>query len=447
MSGFSQGSHRSRASRAALSGVLVCLAGSSLAVVGTASSATAATAYSTYALSSHGFTSQVDSGVLSLRSAPTAYSVLGCSRKTGYTRTNNLAQADNGEAKIDAARTVQQSYKNSGHYTVLSSTSTAAAATFGSSTFGIKITGLRNVAKVYATRTGRLHASSTFTFADIKAVGPTPLPAALNQPASVILKQLAANGPVLIPGIGTLKLGAQGAATNSTTARAAGTGLQVHLFGADQVNGTADDSDVTLVRSYAQLSKAATNGLFSGAAWGLDASAVGGIAAAGQNPYTPLGCLGTKGEVVTRSLVGLDLASSNQVAANGLRNRVYGRQNAPSGGLTGWTESAIADVDVAGGLHVEGIRARAKAVRSRSGRVSQASTQVIGSITVNGTPHAVPSPGQSFTIPNLATVAVPKPVKTSNGIRVTALRVTLLSGSAAQSVINLGNATVSVRLH
>lgn len=436
-----------RATRAVLSGLLVCAAGSTLAVAGPVSSANAATSYSSYALSAHGFSSQVDANLADLKSDPTAYSVLGCSRKTGYTRTNDLTQLVTGGAKVDAARTEQRSYKNSAGYTVLTSTSTAAAATLGSSTLGIRITGLRSVAKVYATKAGKLHASSTFTFADIAPVGPLTLPAPLNQSASTILKSLAANGPLLIPGVGVIKLGAQGAVANSSAAQAAGTGLQVHLFGADQLNGTSDDQDVTLVRTYARISKIATNGLFSGAGWGIDASAVNGLVAVGKNPYTPLGCEGTKGAVVKGSLAALDLLSTNQVKVDGLQNQVYGKQNSPTGGLTGWTENAIAEVDLAGGVHIEGIRARAKAVRSKSGKVTQASTQVIGSITLNGNQQTVPSPGNSLTIPNVATIAVPKPEKTSNGIRVTALRITLLGGSAAQSVINLGNATVSVRAH
>lgn len=435
----------SRVVRAVLSGTLVCAVAPALALAGSASPAEAAVKTTKYAFYALGYGTSATAGQVALRSAPTAYSVMGCTRAAGLTRTNNLAQSVTGQSKVVAARSEQRTYLTKAGDTVLTSSSTAASATLGSSALGIRITGLRSVATASATKKGRLHASSTFTFADITPVGPLVLPYPLDQPASVILKQLATKGPITIPGVGILRLGAQEAATNATTARATGTGLQVHLFGADLLNRTADDSDVVLIRTYARLNKAATRGVFTGGPWGVDASAAGGLAAVGRNPSAPLPCEGTGGRVVSSALAGLDLASRGQLDVNGLRNRIYGRQGVPKKGQTGWTESTIADVNLAGVLRVNGVRALAKVVRTKNGRVATSSTQHIGSLSVNGTKRAAPSPGQSFVIPGVAKVEVPKPVRSATGIRVTALRITLLGGTAVRSVINLGNAEVNAR--
>ena len=56
-----------------------------------------------------------------------------------------------------------------------------------------------------------------------------------------------------------------------------------------------------------------------------------------------------------------------------------------------------------------------------------------------------PNPGQAFEIPGVARVEVPRRVLTANSVKVTALRITLLDGTAAGTVINLGNAQALAR--
>jgi hypothetical protein len=444
---MSQPSSRNRAARASrvlVGGLLVCAAGSSLAVVGAASPASAAAKPTKYAFTAYGYGSTVTAREASLRSAPTAFSVIGCTRSGGLTRTNTLARATTGQARVDNARTIQRSYKTRTG-TVLTSTSTASRATFGDATLGFTVTGLRSVATASVTKKGRLYATSRFVFTGIAPTGATVLPYPLNQPAGSALKQLAARGPVTVPGVGIVRLGVQTAGTTATAARASGTGLQVHLFGSDRINGTSDDSDSVVTRTYARISKAAKYGVFSGASWGVEASAAGGVASAGRNPFTPLSCEGTGGRVVVGSVSRVDLASRSQFQADGVHNRIYGRQGVPKRGLTAWTESTIDDTNLAGGLRLHNIRALAKVVRTKQGKVVKTSLQRIGSITVNGSSRPVPAPGQSLTIPGVAKIEVPRAVQNGSGLHVTAVRITLLSGTAARSVINLGNAEVFAR--
>ena len=101
----------------------------------------------------------------------------------------------------------------------------------------------------------------------------------------------------------------------------------------------------------------------------------------------------------------------------------------------------MASLRLAGGaLDVSGVRAVAKVVRTSDNRFLRYWGQSIGTLKVNGELRRVPNPGQAFEIPGVARVEVPRRVLTANSVRVTALRITLLDGTAAGTVINLGNA-------
>ncbi len=211
-------------------------------------------------------------------------------------------------------------------------------------------------------------------------------------------------------------------------------------------SGTADDSDVTLGSSYAQAGKSAPNGLFGGGAWGVDATALGGVASVGRNPYNLLSCQGTYGQVRSYSLAGLDLGAAGQVVLGAMTNELYGKQGDPTGGLTGWTQSDVASLSLGGGVvQASGIQARASVVKDSAGRYRSSGTQSVGTLTVNGEPQTLPAPGQALEVPGVARIEVPAIVRTYRTVKVTALRITLLGGSVAGTVVNVGNAHASAR--
>ena len=402
---------------------------------------------SQYATALHGYGTYVVSQAAGLESAPTAYSGTSCAKTTGTTKSNSIARADlNGGVRVGASTTSQRTLLLSNGDTLARSVTTLASVTIGDNTLGFKITGLKGVSDTRGTRAGKLSAANTFTFTDLSPLGTTQLPPPLNQPADVILKQLASGGPVTIPNLGTISLGGGNRTVSSSNALASTLGLRIRLFGADQAAGGGDDSDVRVASSWSWMSKSAPYGVISGASWGIDGTALGGIVSVGKNPFTPIACQGTGGVIRSHSLAGLDLANQNQLVVDGLRNRNYGKQGTPTNGLTAWTESTVAAINLGGGqLQISGIRALAKVVRNGNGTFHPMYLQQIGSITANGTPQAIPDPGQALEIPNVARIEVPAPVKSVNGVKVTAVRITLLGGSAANTVINLGHAEVSAR--
>lgn len=420
----------------ALLSLLTCAG--ALVVVG-AAPADATLRTSRYLLAASGYGTRVQSGTLGLQSAPTAYSVIGCGKVTGVTRTNSVTEAHTDQVQVGAVTTSQRSVYLNGT-SIARSITAVASVNVGTDDLGLRITGLRGISDARADRYGRLSASHHFTFTGISGLG-VDLPYPLNRPVDVIIRQLTGGRPVVIPGLGELSLGSGGRTVTSSYARATGVGLQLLHYGADRQKGTADDSDVTLVRSYAFLSKAAPYGVFAGGAWGIDATALDGAVQVGRNPYTPLHCQGTGGTVRSQSLAGLNLLNLDQLEIGAMTNRVYGRQGIPTRGITGWDESRVASLRLAGGaLDVSGIRATARVVRTSDNRFLRYWGQSIGTLKVNGQTRAVPNPGQALEIPGLARVEVPRRVLTANSVKVTALRITLLDGTAAGTVINLGNA-------
>ena len=426
------------------------MAASSLLVAGGGAPATAATRTATpYAFSATGFGTKVTSSNVSLQSGMTAYSLIGCTKAAGVHNANQIASATpNGQVKVGAVSTDQQSLVTKAGTSMVQSVTKVSRIDLGDSSLGFRITNLQGVSRAYATKAGRLNAVSTFTFGSLQPLGGTSLPPPLNQPVDVILQQLAANGPVTIPKLGVVKLGRVAKAVSGLAAQSGSIGLEVHLFGQDQANGGGDDSDVLIGRSYARINKTATHGVFSGGAWGLDGSQVGGAISLGRNPFTPMQCEGTHGSVHSSSLSNLNLGHVNQLVLGTVRNRVFGVQDTPRGGASGWTESSISGLDLGGGqLQISGILARAKVIRSSTNHYYPTAVQRIGSIVANGTSRHVPAPGQSITIPGLAKIEVPLPVRTPRGMSVVGARITLLSGSAANTVLDLANAKIELRAY
>ncbi len=442
---------RRRVRRLLATGLGLAVAASSLTLVSGSAPASAATkkVVTKYAFSSTGFGTKVTATDVALRSGMTAYSLIGCTKLAGVHNANQVAAGNlNNQVHIGAVTTDQRSLVTKAGSSMVQSVTKVSSIQIGDNSLGFRITNLQGTSRAYATRAGRLNAASTFTFGSLTPLGGTSLPPPLDKPADVIIKQLTANGPVTIPGLGVVKIGRVAKAVSGLAAQSGSIGLEIHLFGQDQANGGGDDSDVLIGRSYARINKSATHGVFSGGAWGLDGSLLNGTAVLGRNPFSPMQCEGTHGKVRSTALASLNLANLNQLVVGTLRNRVFGVQGTPKGGASGWTESSAAGLNLGGGkLQMTGILARAKVIRSSSNHYYPTAVQRIGSIKANGQTQHIPSPGQSVTIPGVAKIEVPKPVKTTHGITVVGARITLLGGSAANTVINVASAKLEMRAY
>ncbi len=431
-----------------MSGLGLTLAATSLVLIGGAGPATAATV-TKYAFSAAGFGTKVTSTDASLQSGMTAYSLIGCTKAAGAHNSNMVAASDlNDQVHAGSATTDQRSLVSAAGSSIVQSVTKVSSIEIGDDSLGFRITNLQGTSRAYATKGGNLNALSTFTFGSLEPLGGTTLPPPLDQPVDVILDELASDGPVTIPGLGIVQLGHVAKAVGSLSAQSGSIGLQVHLFGQDQANGGGDDSDVLIGRSYARITRSATHGVFSGGSWGIDGSMLDGTISLGRNPFTPMSCEGTRGVIRTTTASSLNFANLNQLLLGSVENRVYGVQDTPKGGATGWTESSTSGFNMgAGQLQINGVLARARVVRTSTNNYYPTAVQRIGSITANGTSQPVPDPGESITIPNVAKIEVPRPVKTTRGVSVIGARVTLLGGTAANTVIDLATAELYMKAY
>ena len=115
-----------------------------------------------------------------------------------------------------------------------------------------------------------------------------------------------------------------------------------------------------------------------------------------------------------------------------------------AGRSVAWERGSVAQLNLGDGqLVVDAVVGKAKAVRASGGKLTTSTAgSTIGSITVNGEPQELPL-DQPIEIPGLAKLEPMVVTKVAGGVKVVALRITLLDGTGA--VIDLGAAKVSIR--
>ena len=433
---------RRRTPAAVVAGVtlVTALTSAALGVPGSASGADGATG-SRYTFSAGSYGTQVTSRLAGLRSGPTSASGIGCTKLVPLTSANSASTArQNPQVRTGHVETRNSTFRDASD-TGARSVSVIDSVVLDGNDIAVSLTGLRGRSTTYGTNTGTFEAGSTLTFTALDATGagadllPAELRRLLDGPVNGVLAQLRAHQPIEIPGLGVLRLGDGTERITGSSAEATQAGLQVELYGLDGVRGGADDSVVTLAHTSSRTSSASPNGILQGSAFGLDATAADGSSVVGKQVLASLPCEGTDGSIRTTSAAQLDQPKLNGMSVGGLQDRVYGAQT--TGGVTGWTESSIASLDLGDDLHVRGISARSTVTRTATGALQRRATHRIASITSHGRTYAVPAPGESVVVPGVARIDVPRTVSTPTGVRVTGLRITLLSGSAAQTVVNL----------
>jgi hypothetical protein len=255
-------------------------------------------------------------------------------------------------------------------------------------------------------------------------------------------------GAIAIPGLGVVHIGNENNTYNPKTrrnkrrdyAQASAYVLRVDL---------ANESRITLGRAWAKITKDIPAGVFSGTGYGAEVDGLDGIAASGRITTRPLPCQGTRGRVLVSDLAGADLGGAGQLQIDALGGRAYGVQ-AKDGSARGWTEGRVAKAVLGGGaLVIKGIVGRANVRQAKSGKLLRnAAGTTIGSIVVNGQEQGIPTEPQTIEIPGgLVRLEANVFDRSRRGIKVTALKLTLLDGTPGRTVVRLGNAEVRLRRH
>ena len=429
-----------------------------------------------FAFTSFAYGTKVKAAAGELRSGRTAPSWIGCTRQAGKSKANEVLAVDapnnNPLIQLGAITSNSRTYKakKQGIAAGTESMSTVATVVLGVQnpqipTPVLTINGLTTTATAWATTDGKLHAATDSSVLDINLVVPptgTPLDGPLQQLVDLVNGQVAPTidqvidllqqngGAIEIPGLGKLELGYSRTGVGERQAVAVALSLRATLYGVDGIAGGADDSTLKIGRSYAKIIGEMPFAVMGGSGWAADADLVGGTAHIGDIVPKQLPCQGTDGQTRTKALPSATIPG---VSLGTLQGRANGRITR-IGKVRAWTEGSVAHVALGDGdtaLTIDGVVGRVNLVTDRRGRLVR--RDIAGTI-----PGILDFQGQTYTLPLGEAPELPAELAAlisiqtgvtdqsdARGLKVTALRITLLDGTAAGTVLNLGNAKASIR--
>ncbi len=388
-------------------------------------SASARVDSSDIALKAGAYGTRLKGGQVPAGSGMTAFSVIACSTKTDIERHNEVAAVNlPGAGTISGVATRNWTVKTkSGAMHAYSRSSTAEVVLADSPLGSLSIRGVTSLSHAWYDAKG-FHTGTSTSIGKIVFTPPVGDPQEIDIPAP--------GQPVTVPGLATLYLGETHENSNSSAARAWATALHVKII----PTGT----DLFVARSKAQALNGVKNGRFGGYSAGTEAEVLGGVLTSGRNPLSIMPCQGTKGETMSRADARLDLGGGlvvDGVSSSQWAKRFDHRSKA-------WERGAVAGVNLGNGaLVIDALVAKATVIRKAGGGLVRSTKgTTIGTITANGQPQDLPI-DQTIEIPGLAKLEPKVVEKLPGGLKVIALRITLLDGTGA--VIDLGVAKTTIR--
>jgi hypothetical protein len=409
--------------RTPLIGATVALGvGLALAAPGFAGSTT--THPTNFAFQASGYGSRLIGGQVPAGSDTTGYQAIGCTNKAGIDRANDVADATvPGLGTLSGVTTRVWTTQRHGVTTTHSTHTIAQLAVAQSGLGSLTVDAITSRVRAFHDASG-FHAA---TVTDIGAISFTP-PAGPPQsfPAPT------PGQPVTVPGLATLSLG--------RTATSQGTHGAVADAYALRVDVVPTSTSVMLAHARAALHDGLTYGVFGGHSNATRVvQALNNVAHSGPNPLTLMPCQGTYGATKRKAIAGLDLGG--QLVAKGLTSQERAAQSAH--GAHGYEQAAVARINLGHGqLVVDGIVGRVNVARTSQGLVRTTRGTQLGTITANGQVQTFPKTGV-LEIPGVAKLERHLVTRTRTGIKVIALRVTLLGGSGG--VVDLGEATLRIQ--
>ncbi|KQW47933.1 hypothetical protein ASC77_16125 [Nocardioides sp. Root1257] len=408
-------------------GLAVTLVGTGLTVADAAPAAQERSknpAATPFALKSWGYGTRVQGGQAPAQSGVPAYEVIGCTNLAGIDKNNQVADvALPGLGTLSGIKTRVWTTRSNG---VVSSwaENTIGKVVLSDSPLGtLTLSAVSTTAHAFHDGTGfKTEANTDLAKLQFQPpVGPAmdlPLPTP--------------SQPVEIPQFGKVFFAHKKANASANGAQVFANGILVRLYQSGSV--------VRVAHAVAQIGRGATIGVFSGDAYAIGGNAAGDIVRLGRNPLTKMPCQGTNGVERKRELAGLDLggqvvigAASSSSVGDQDKRRAWGRER-----------SRVASINLGGALQVTGIVGQVNVARYGPNRTKlKANTRgtTLGRLVVNGQSQTLPA--QGLEIPGVAKLEPSITTRIPGGIKVTALRITVLDGSGA--VIELGNARLVVK--
>ena len=380
-----------------------------------------------FAFRANGYGTSVEGGDLPVESSRTAVSSIGCTNLLGKDNSNTVVDADvPGLLQVGTVDSTTQTKRVKGRTTSIGKHKVADVAIGVPGLLTLGISAVNTVAKAWHGPDG--YDSRARTSLGRLTLG---LPGGLEQS----LPLPSPEQPVTVPGLLRIQLGRTIEKANQTQARSYATGLEVKII----PTGTV----VKISRSAAKIEEGERGGIFNGAGAPVQVSLLGDLIKVGQAVVQRMPCLGTGGERLEEAAATVDLAGAIRI--EGAQGTTRTTQNRRKNKAKAVATATVGRVDLGGGtLVIDAIRSKATAVRNGKKVRRSSDGTTVGSISFNGQSFALPDL-DGIEIPGLAKIETDVRTRTPFGMRVVALRISLLEGTEIDSVVDIGLAKVKIR--
>ncbi len=407
----------------ATAGVTLVAAG--VAPAGAAGDPAAAPTTTKFALEALAFGSQVTQGDLQTSSGRSAVVSIGCTKQAGLSRARGVDTDELGEdGSVDGVTTRVWTTARDGVVTS-NARSRVKALSVGNEAGSLSLTDL-----VVSTRTWHdsngFHRRHTFDLLGLAAeVGGVPLP---GLPGA---DQIEPGQAIEVPGVVTLTFDRRTGRIDGSSASATSTGLTLDVVeGARSTVGVAASA----------IGAGVAGGVLGGKA--ESAYSGDGVLTARNVIKKSVPCRGTGGEWSNDSGTSVHQPglTIGQVTVGALGDQT-GRNQAVSR-----TRAETERVSLGNGqVIVRVIRSQANVVRDGDTYTRSATGSSIGRLIVGGEQHALPDPGESLEIPGVAVITPEVVSRTANSITVVGLRIALLGGADAGTVVDIARSSAQVK--
>jgi hypothetical protein len=376
-----------------------------------------------FALRASGFGTALHGGQVPAGSDRTALASIGCTNKAGVSTGNHEAAATvPGLGTLSGVTTKLWTERDGGTVGSFARHSIASVQIADSPLGSLELNGVTSFSEAFHDA-GGFHARTTIDVASATLTTPDGQSQQLAVPTP--------GQPLVVPGLAEVAIGNSDTRRTATAAVAKAQAIRVHVIPTDTTSRIA--------HAAAGIAAGIKSGRFAGVSSGTDLKAIDDHVTSGRTPVLYMPCQGTHGDVRTASLAHADLG--HNVIARGLNARQWSKQTADR--AEGVEQGSIARVSLGGGkVVITGIVARAHVVREGGKVLRSPVGSQIAKVLVNGELRRFPS-SDTIVVPGVAKLERRIVDRTSNGIKVTALRLTVLDGTGA--VLNLGRASMAIR--
>jgi hypothetical protein len=380
-----------------------------------------------YGLASYGYATKLTGGELPTGSDKVAYSVVACTNKAGMANSNTEADGDLGNGlTFEGATTHAWTTKQGNVVSSWSRHKIAKVQVLGSPLGDLSLIALSSTSHAWHDTRG-YHASSTSSLGAIEFAPVNGQPQEFPVPSP--------GQSVTVPGVARISLGT-GKNTKSP-------GFVATNINALRINLLLTHTNVWIGHTHAEVSGTVKQDLFGGSSYATKLDLLNGLVTSGRTVPTSVPCVGTFGKETVHSLASVNLADT--IAASALTSSQRSGLTAPGARPEVTTGSRIGHIDLGGGLVINAIRAQAHVWKADSGFRMDIGKTSVGLISLNDAPLEFPVGSDVLEIPGIAKLERNVVTRGARSISVTGLRVTLLDGTAADTVLDLANAKAALQ--